>query len=200
MAISDENLDARNERIEQLIPFARGVVRRLIDSMRIPVYLQADLESAAYEGLVRAVDNSDTKESVGLKRYASIRIRGAVIDYLRANGYYSRSVYRKLKLQLEQSGEVEHLVEYLDESHTETVDKSFNPEERYLQIERCRQIKAVVANLPEKEKMIIEAHYFKETPLRDLVCEGAKLPCISKCHRRGLSRLRKRLASQLVSY
>ncbi|HEY2428354.1 MAG TPA: sigma-70 family RNA polymerase sigma factor [Acidimicrobiales bacterium] len=53
---------------------------------------RADLESAAMEGLAQAARSYDDSRGIAFDRYASTRIRGALLDELRRRDWASRSV------------------------------------------------------------------------------------------------------------
>lgn len=67
-------------------------------SSRLPAHVDADdLISAGYTGLVQAAKSYDESTGVPFARWASKRIRGAVIDELRAMDWASRQLRSKQK-------------------------------------------------------------------------------------------------------
>ena len=75
-------------------PMIRYVAGRI--AMRLPAHVALDdLMSAGVVGLIDAVDKFDPKQKVKFKTYAEFRIRGAILDELRAMDWVPRSVRRK---------------------------------------------------------------------------------------------------------
>jgi RNA polymerase sigma factor for flagellar operon FliA len=81
-------------------PLIRYVAGRI--AMRLPAHVPLDdLVSAGVLGLIDAVDKFDPEQNVKFKTYAEFRIRGAILDELRAMDWVPRSVRRK-STQLEE--------------------------------------------------------------------------------------------------
>lgn len=111
---------------EQLIlehtPLIRYVAGRI--AMRLPGHVVLDdLLSAGVVGLIDAVDKFDPGKKVLFKTYAEFRIRGAILDELRAMDWVPRSVrkkssdleevYNRLQNQLGRAVEDEEVAEEL---------------------------------------------------------------------------------------
>jgi RNA polymerase sigma factor for flagellar operon FliA len=78
------------------MPVVYSIARRMISSMSSEVALE-DLVSAGTVGLINAVDNYDPRMEVKLQTYAAHRIRGAMLDNLRDNDWFSRRQRGHLK-------------------------------------------------------------------------------------------------------
>jgi RNA polymerase sigma factor for flagellar operon FliA len=75
-------------------PIIRYVAGRI--AMRLPAHISLDdLTSAGVLGLIDAVDRFDPSQNVKFKTYAEFRIRGAILDELRAMDWVPRSIRRK---------------------------------------------------------------------------------------------------------
>lgn len=75
-------------------PMIRYVAGRI--AMRLPSHVPLeDLSSAGVLGLIDAVDKYDPSLNVKFKTYAEFRIRGAILDELRAMDWVPRSVRKK---------------------------------------------------------------------------------------------------------
>lgn len=84
---------SRNEIILEHYPLVRGIAYRLV--RRLPSGSDAeDFVSAGVLGLMDAIDRFDPGRGVPFASYAEIRIRGAMVDALRANDWIPRSVRR----------------------------------------------------------------------------------------------------------
>ncbi|MBW1712533.1 MAG: FliA/WhiG family RNA polymerase sigma factor [Deltaproteobacteria bacterium] len=86
------------EEREKLILDYSSLIRYIAGriAMRLPSHLQIDdLISAGVLGLIDAVDKYDASRNAKFKTYAEYRIRGAILDELRAMDWVPRSVRRK---------------------------------------------------------------------------------------------------------
>jgi RNA polymerase sigma factor for flagellar operon FliA len=84
----------REAMILEHTPLIRYVAGRI--AMRLPAHVSLDdLMSAGVIGLIDAVDKFDPNQNVKFKTYAEFRIRGAILDELRAMDWVPRSVRRK---------------------------------------------------------------------------------------------------------
>lgn len=86
----------RDELITRYIPLVRFVVGRLgIPS--VSVLDQEDLVGFGVIGLINAIDRFDPARGIRFEAFASLRIRGAVIDQLRAINWFPRSAVRRIR-------------------------------------------------------------------------------------------------------
>lgn len=86
--------EEREALILEHTPLIRYVAGRI--AMRLPSHVVLDdLMSAGVLGLIDAVDKFDPTKKVKFKTYAEFRIRGAILDELRAMDWVPRSVRRK---------------------------------------------------------------------------------------------------------
>ena len=82
---------ADHELITAHMPLVGYIVREV--AVRLPRHVDlGDLHSAGLLGLVQAARGFDESRGVPFKRYASTRIRGAIVDELRSRSWASRSV------------------------------------------------------------------------------------------------------------
>lgn len=93
--VSDEDrVLSRDEMILKYTPFIKYVAHRL--AIRLPSHIHVeDLMSAGVIGLMDALSKYDPDKKVGFKTYAEFRIRGAMLDELRALDWVPRSVRQK---------------------------------------------------------------------------------------------------------
>lgn len=112
---------SRDEMVARYLPLVRVVVGRL--SLLLPPQVEWDeLESYGLIGLLDAVDRFDSAKGLKFETYAYTRIRGAVLDGLRAQAWAPRLVakakqlsrsYGELEARLGRSPEDRELAEYL---------------------------------------------------------------------------------------
>ena len=84
----------RDTLIEKYAPLAKMVASKIASRLPSSVELD-DLISAGIIGLIDAIDKYDVEKSKNFKKYAEIRIRGAILDELRSMDWVSRTVRRQ---------------------------------------------------------------------------------------------------------
>src|SRR5579872_850219 len=97
-------LDAaeRERLLTENLPEVRYIARRIHE--RLPVQIPfEDLVHAGVLGLIDAVDKFDRSRDVQLKSYAKFRIRGAILDSLRASDWSPRRLRKQARLLAETS-------------------------------------------------------------------------------------------------
>ncbi len=88
---------SRDELLEQHAELVTRIAYHLAN--RLPPNIQVDdLVQAGMIGLLDAARNYDQGRNASFKTYASIRIRGAMLDEIRKNDWIPRSVHSKAKM------------------------------------------------------------------------------------------------------
>jgi len=101
-----KNDKERERLINQYAPLVKTIAGRL--SLRLPPHVsQDDLLSAGILGLLDAIDKFNPDKGVEFRSYAEFRIRGAMIDELRAMDWVPRSVRKNGKILQEAYSSVE---------------------------------------------------------------------------------------------
>lgn len=88
--------DARNRLVVQYSPLVKFVAGRVRSGLP-PAVEQADLVSDGVIGLMDAIDKFDPDRGLQFQTYAVSRIRGAIVDGLRASDWVPRSVREKIR-------------------------------------------------------------------------------------------------------
>ncbi|RMF69091.1 MAG: sigma-70 family RNA polymerase sigma factor, partial [Calditrichaeota bacterium] len=86
----------REQVIVKFIPIVKYVIGRLNLSVRNKMELE-DVHSAGVVGLIRALDDFDVSKNTSFKTYATWRVRGNILDYLRQIDVVSRGDRAKLR-------------------------------------------------------------------------------------------------------
>lgn len=130
--VQSRNTDLRDQLITRYAPLVRFVVGRL----GIPPtgLLDAeDLISYGMIGLINAIDRYDIARGVRFEAFASVRIRGAVIDQLRALNWLPRSAVSRMR-------QVEGALAILEQRLGRPAREEEVAEEIGISTERYRQI------------------------------------------------------------
>lgn len=100
-------ISERDKLIAKYAPLVKTIAGRM--ALRLPQHIsQDDLKSSGLMGLLDAIDKFDSDKGVEFKSYAEFRIRGAMIDELRAMDWVPRSVRRNAKKLSEAYARVEN--------------------------------------------------------------------------------------------
>jgi RNA polymerase sigma factor for flagellar operon FliA len=228
-ALTPQALDERNALVEQYYGYVDIVVARLIRSMRLPLPMKDEFVSAGLLGLIEAAGRFKPDRGEDFKTFAFLRIRGAVIDYIRSSCNLTGYAYRRLRtLEMAQQMREDQLegrvvasrerlpaaeegVEYLErmavvfrlagqteEEEATAPEQEAHDLERNLEKKRNKKkIRELVATLPEKERIIIEQHYFQDRKLVEVAEEfsGLSKSWVSRLHDRAIDMLREKLVA-----
>lgn len=195
-------VELRSERqlLEEYIPVVRQIVGGFQRKLPRNV-LRDDLLAAGMSGLWDAVRRQLERPSERFDCYVRVRIRGAILDELRAQDWLPRRA-RAAAAKAEERGDhgrsaAPHVVRLGDVSEWEqgrclATEDGENGEEalniKYVQ----RSLARAVDRLPNRERHIVAAHYFRGVKFKDLGTElGVSEPRISQLHSRAMKRLRE---------
>jgi len=95
--IGRETMDKkfREELILEYAPLVKKIVDRI--AIRLPPNISKDeLASGGIMGLVDAIDKYDQRKGTQFRTYATLRIKGAILDELRKMDWVSRSIRRDI--------------------------------------------------------------------------------------------------------
>lgn len=95
--LSFENGDNRDKTIEEYIPLVKYIASRIIIGKSKYVEYE-DLVSYGIIGLIDAMNKFDISKGAKFSTYASIRIKGAILDELRKNSPLPKTALDKLSL------------------------------------------------------------------------------------------------------
>ena len=183
---------SRGALIERYIPLARGLARRrrLVDT---PVTDQDDLASAAFLGLIDAVDRFEPGRGVPFEAYASLRIRGAIIDELRRIDERGRSAGAEMQPRtMSLSGLVEEEWRYFLTTTDETADDKFEHEDLRGRVE------AALRGLPPRQRELLARYYAESLTLREAGQRmGVSEARACQLHGRAITNLRRALSVRL---
>jgi RNA polymerase sigma factor for flagellar operon FliA len=188
-------------RIARLIKEYTPLVHKIVGGFqrRLPRnVLREDLVAAGMVGLWDAIRRHGEEPDQGFEWYVRVRVRGAILDELRAEDWLSR---RARAAAAATSDSVPPRVVRLDDVGEWEQSRSLAVEEGS-EAELDRQstqatLARAVQALPERERMIVSEHYFNEVKFKSL---GEKLgvsePRVSQLHSRAMQRLKAIVAEQ----
>lgn len=92
----NKTIEVRNQLAEYYLPLVRIVGGRL--AISLPPHLDRDdLLSSGFFGLLDAIDRFDVTRNIKFETYAGVRIRGAMIDYLRSKDWIPVTMRQKIR-------------------------------------------------------------------------------------------------------
>lgn len=237
------NRNQKNEVITMFKPLVMMIAKKI--SMRLPANIELDdLISAGIIGLMDAIDKYDPSRDNKFKTYAEFRIRGTILDELRAQDWIPRSMREKAKnvervyakieqrlgraaseheaahnmgMQLNKFQETLHQcrsismlslddVGYFANGDRKSImslltsDSKNNPWSKFSQSELKKQIAAIIADLPEKQRMVLALYYYEDLNLKEIgnVLEVTESR-VSQLHTQAMAKLKQKLAKSLHS-
>lgn len=190
----------------ELVARYQELVRQIVGGFQRKLprnVLRDDLMAAGMTGLWDAVRKHGHEASPNFDWYVRVRIRGAILDELRAQDWLPRRARAQAAEASKGSsfGDGAPVVLRFDEvSESEqarclSADDGSNAEHALeVNATRARLFEAM-QQLPERERHIVAMHYFRGLKFKDLgEMLGVSEPRVSQLHSRAMGRLRSLLA------
>ena len=185
-----------SEEIRRHIPLVRHIVASFV--RRLPAnVLRDDLVAAGVLGLVDSLRKNGGDGGATFESYARIRIRGAILDELRAQDWLPRRARWAAEGKPGHEATVVAVIG-LDEAHERAVvdDDARDASTLLEEMDDARRLAEVVAQLPPRERLIVQMHYFQGVRFKDIgETLGVSEPRVSQLHSRAIGQLRKLLAA-----
>lgn len=167
--------------------------------------LRDDLLAAGMSGLWDAIRRQGTERDDSFEWYVRVRIRGAILDELRAQDWLPRRA-RAAAAEAQAAGNtsilppsvvrLEDVSEWEQGRALSSADTN-SSESAVHQKLVGEALQRAVDQLPERERHIVSMHYFRGIKFKDLGAElGVSEPRISQLHSRAMKRLRTIIAQQ----
>ncbi len=180
---------------ERFFPYIEKVARRL--ARRLPAHVEIDdLVSAGVIGLMEAADRYDPKRADRFEAFAEFRIRGAMLDDLRARDTLSRDMRRL-------SNELRSATRKLESELGRTPDQSelastlgLNVDELYRRQQKLSGSSVVgIDDLPEKMQQVLSLYYCENMNLKEIgQVLGVTESRVCQIHGEATRRLRESLS------
>jgi RNA polymerase sigma factor FliA len=195
----------RNGAMVTWYPMVERIAHKAAATYGLPAAVEVDdLISCGVLGLAEAFDRYDASRGVAFEAYAIPRVRGAVIDAIRAADW----VPRKARQRSRMTGEpVAVLVSMDADRQTEDGDRSTAdrladegcavPGAELFAADDRRELMTALNRLPERERMIVTLHYFEKVALQD-IAKSLKVTesRVSQLHTRALRMLRASIEAE----
>lgn len=182
---------ARAALIERYMPLARALARRI--RVSTPLADADDMLSAALLGLIDAVDRFEPGRGVPFEAYASLRIRGAMVDELRRVDERGRGADPETNPRaVSLDGLVEEEWQAFLAVSDEWLDEEF-------ELEDLRgRVQIAIDNLPPRQREVLARYYADSLTLREAgVRMGISEARACQLHGRAITNLRRALAVRL---
>jgi RNA polymerase sigma factor for flagellar operon FliA len=183
--------------VDTLLPLVRTIARTMSHGLPAVVELD-DLVHDGVVGLLECARRFDPSRGVDFRTYAAHRIRGAILDGLRARDPLPRSIRRALKMAERERGaapsrgaaaRVAHLVS-LEEAGPVPEDGEA-PEERLLQEELRAAVLRAVADLPPRDRAVLHLRFTQGWRLREVAAHySISISRVAELQERAIRRLR----------
>ena len=186
--------ESRGRLIERYVPLARTCARRV--RIESAVLDSDDLFSAALLGLIDAVDRFEPDRGVPFEAYASLRIRGAIVDELRRGDERGRGVRREampkaISLDLLVEDEWQAFLGKADDA----IDEAFEREDL-----RGR-LRGALDGLPTRQREVLARYYGDALTLREAGMRmGITEARACQLHGRAIQNLRRQLSVALPAH
>ena len=198
--------EVREQLILEYAPLVKVVAGRLSMYLGYNVEYE-DLVSYGIFGLIDAIDKFDYLKEVKFETYASLRIRGAILDQIRKMDWIPRTIRQKQKKieavikEVEQSTGNEYMEQGSDISqdyrrHTSSHFEA--PEERIEKEELAKVLGEALQLLTEKEQKVITLYYYEELTLKEIsnILEVSESR-VSQLHTRALKKMKVKMGNYM---
>ncbi len=190
--------------LDQFAPLVRQIVGGFQRKLPRNV-LRDDLLAAGMSGLWDAIRRQDGQCDDSFEWYVRVRIRGAILDELRAQDWLPRRA-RAAAAEAQEAGNTSvaapSVVRLDDVSEWEqgrALSSSDNSSSEAAVHQKLvgEALARAVDLLPERERHIVSMHYFKGVKFKDLGTQlGVSEPRISQLHSRAMKRLKALISQQ----
>ncbi|HEY2744388.1 MAG TPA: sigma-70 family RNA polymerase sigma factor [Polyangia bacterium] len=175
------------------------LVRQIAASIacRLPSHVDRDeLVSLGALGWVEARDRFDAARGVPFAGFAAARIRGAILDGLRAVDTLSRADRQRARRADEPTAPRIFVDDALVAA---AVAPEAAADASLMSDELIAELRGALATLPERERHIVERHFIDEVPLRTIGAElGVTESRICQLVSRAVARLRDRFGIAIL--
>ncbi len=188
---------------EELLKLYTPLVHKIVGGFQRKLprnVLREDLLAAGMIGLWDAIQRHGEEANEGFEWYVRVRVRGAILDELRAQDWLPRRLRAAATaMGAEASASIPPSVVRLDDvsdwEQGRCLSEPASGEKQLCERAEQRALSSAVDQLPERERHIVREHYYKDVKFKDLSSElGVSEPRVSQLHTRAMQRLRDLVA------
>lgn len=208
----------RDRLVEEHLDYVKRLAHKVMADLGTPNLEFEELVAYGNRGLLEAASRFDATRGVAFTTFSYYRIRGAIYDGLRQIGWLSRSMWARYsananellgnqaereKAQTSTPGQAaESLGQCLDDLATvfltsmegndpALADTETPPsDEQLATAQATTAVRAAIASLPERERELLELHYFNDLNLKECGERlGASKSWASRLHARAIRSL-----------
>jgi len=188
--------------IQRYMPLVHQAVARFLRKLP-PNVLRDDLLAAGTYGLIDSLRKNGGDQGATFEWYARIRIRGAIVDELRTQDWLTRRARNQVTAAAGEEGTAASraCVVGFDDLPGRVSSSGFADEDAQSPLDAVAEkmdhaaLASAVAELPERERYIVRAHYFEGVQFKTIAqVLGVSEPRISQLHARAVGRLRNALS------
>jgi RNA polymerase sigma factor for flagellar operon FliA len=215
---------AREQLVQQYLPLAKRIAatlyaRRAVDDVEFGDYLHL-----AYVGLLEALQRYRADTDAQFATFATYRIRGSILNNVPKMteagdriSHLKKMRRERIESWLEPSGSppkegvpalldlvigvaITVQIEEIAETESAEPTASTDPYASRVYDDMQRRLKDMLAQLPEKERRIVDLHYFQQMAF-DEIAQSFSLSRgrVSQLHRRALERIREGLSERQLA-
>lgn len=177
--------------LEEFTPLVHQIVGGFIKRLPRSI-LREDLVAAGMSGLWDAIRRHPNGEGAHFEYYVRTRVRGAILDELRAQDWMPRRARAAAKVD---PSLVSAVIRHDDLSEAEQrgiLVYNVGADELLDAHRKLQRLLSYIDDLPVRERHIVAEHYFRGVKFKDLALElEISEPRISQLHSRAIARLRQ---------
>ncbi len=150
--------------------FVRRKAEQFYAKKHLPAHVQVDdLEGEGLKGMSPYLDTFEPTRGNKFEAYVGRRVEGAMIDFLREEGWVPRAVWKKAKAKdkIDNGEKTERLVSMgnVNESQIafwrDVEDRYESPEQESIRMEEQQKVQKAILKLPERERLALILHYYE---------------------------------------
>jgi RNA polymerase sigma factor FliA len=187
---------------EELLAIYTPIVNKIVGGFQRKLprnVLREDLLAAGMIGLWDAIQRHGAECDDGFEWYVRVRVRGAILDELRAQDWLPRRL-RAAAAANSATTSAPSVVRLEDVSEFEQnrcLSEQPSGESQLCARSEQESLQLAVDQLPARERHIVREHYYKEVKFKDLSVElGVSEPRVSQLHTRAMQRLRDLIGAE----
>jgi len=161
------DVEIRNRLVEKYLYIVKYVADRL--QQRLPKSIpEEDIRSAASYGLIRAVENFDHRRGTRFETYCATRVKGAILDELRARDWVPRMIRESNFVSMFTFSRCEEEAQRGDAEERNLIYEDRQSEAPFERIFLKDLSDHLMAMLTHREKMVILLYYVEDLSMKEI--------------------------------